>query len=1008
MKKGFFKGFILLLTQLSVFRLLAQINTNPHINSELYGTVIDSMTRQPLEGVTLQIKGITHSTISDRKGKFNFKTGQTFPYKLVVTFIGYQTKEITISQSPVVIEIQQNQNRLGDVVVVGYGTQSKKALTGSVTSVDVDQIRSKPAASFDQQLQGKVPGLQVTANTGIPGDGLFLRIRGTTSINASNEPLYVIDGVFVNNESLQKITTEGQSNNPLADINPADIASISVLKDATATAIYGARGANGVIVITTKRGQEGTPKVSLSASAGAAWAPKLWDLVTGPEHATIINEAWVNDGNSYDTRPFRPVSEGGRGLPEEQQTYDRLDDIFRTGTLQNYDLSVSGGNTRTHYYIGGGYNSQQAELRTNDYNRASFKVNLDQQLSDFIKIGTSNLISRSYRDNARIGDGPKGGIFQAALHTPTYLPKFNEDGSYAKWAGFDNLDVLIKYTNMHSISLRYIGNIYAEANILPGLKFRTSWSLDYNNYEEYEYWNSYTNLGSANHNYGQSAVSRNTIWTNEQTLNYQTTFGQQHHFTALIGNTVQGNSEGATIATGANFPNDSYTEIASAATTTSTASTTAYKLASFFSRVNYDYAGRYFVEGNLRADGSSRFGADRRWGYFPSLGLGWRLKKEAFLSNTDFVSDLKLRGSYGVTGNQNGIDNFASRGLWGAGANYQDNPGTVPEQLANPDLKWETTRQVNIGLDASFLHDRISLELNLYDKKTTGLLLNVPLPQSSGYNYILKNDGEMQNRGFEFSLTTVNVKGKAFNWQTSLNLSKNKNKILKLTTPIDASYNTERMIQGYPMYSFYVYKQLYVDPETGDAVYDDVNKDGVITAADRQIVGDAWPKLFGGLTNNFSYKNFDLSLFFNFQYGNKVYNNNRYFLESGGTRDDRRAMNRNQLNAWQKPGDITDVPRITTVGNNYTLSPISRFIEDGSFLRLSTLVIGYNIPQDLLNRWRIKTARVYVSGNNLWLWTKYLGPDPEVNVTSSSTVMGYDLGTPPQPRVIQAGINLTF
>ncbi len=741
---------------------------------------------------------------------------------------------------------------------------------------------------------------------------------------------------------------------------------------------------------------------------GQAWAPKLFDLVTGTEHETIINDGCINDGKSPATRPFRPVSEGGRGLPEEQPTYDRLHDIFRTGTLQNYDLSVSGGNAQTRYYIGGDYTSQQATLKTNDFQRGSFKLNLDQDITGKIRIGTSNIFSQSRRTNARVGDGPQGGILQAALHTPTYLPKFNTDGTYAKWAGFDNLDVLINNTDMHSTSTRYIGNIYGEADIIDGLKFRTSWSVDYNDYNEYEYWNTLTNRGSASKGLATSSISKNTIWINEQTLSYRKLFGTQHSFGALAGNTLQGNVTTQTLAQGTNFPSDAFKQIASASVTTSSSNSGRYNLVSFFGRIDYNFAKKYFFETSLRADASSKFAAGKRWGYFPSVGVAWQLKQENFLRDVPFISDLKLRASIGWTGNQNGIGNYASRGLWGGGYNYQDSPGTFPVQLANPDLKWETTRQTNVGLNVGLLNNRIGVEINAYSKYTYDLLLQVPLAQSSGFASIYQNNGEVSNRGLEFGVTSLNINQGGFQWNTSFNIAGNVNKIEKLSIPVDANYAAERMAQGQSFHSFYVYKQLYVDPKTGDAVYDDVNKDGKITAADRQFYGSALPKFFGGLTNTFAYKGFDLSIFFNFTYGNKVFNNNRFFHESGGTRDDRRAINKNQLNRWQKEGDITDVPRVTTQGNNYNLSPISRFVEDGSFLRLNSIVFGYSIPKAILRRVGITSARIYYNGSNLWLLSKYQGPDPEVNVTADPTTQGYDLGTPPQPRTAQFGLNLTL
>lgn len=1015
----------LILLLFSPFYLFAQ-DTAPIINSTLKGVVIDLSTKHPLPGAVVRIKGTTHAVSTDPDGRFSFVTGQKFPYTLLISFVGYQTKEVIANGSPVEIRLAENNNQLNDVVVVGYGTQTRKSLTGSVATISVEEVKDKPVATFAQQLQGKAAGLQVSASTGIPGDGMFIRIRGTTSINASNDPLYVIDGVYINSNSLQNITTQGQANNPLSDINPNDIENVTVLKDADATAIYGARAANGVILITTKRGKSNSaPKVALNTYFGWAWAPKLWDLTTGPQHAELINEMYRNSEadaiaagntaaiNTYRYVPFRALTDNpaaspaARGLPQDQNTYDRLHKAFRTGFLQNYDVSISGGNDKTTYYIGAGLNKQQADLKTNDFRRGSFKFNLDQKINDIFTVGTSNILTQSYRTNARVGDGPQGGILQSALHTPTYLPEVNADGSPAKWAGFDNLDVLLNNTNMNSTSNRLISNLYGEAKITKDLKFRTSWSVDYNTYNEFQYWNSLTNLGIANHNLGSSSISTNTVWTNEQTLAYNKTSGK-HNFGALAGNSLQGTVQGSTLATGTNFPNDSFQQIASAGSTTSSASETQYKLSSFFARVNYNFAGKYYAEFNLRADGSSRFGANHQWGYFPSAGVAWRIKEEDFLKNSTVISDLKLRGSIGVTGNQNNINDFASRGLWGAGANYQSNPGTIPQQLANPDLKWESTRQINLGLDLSLFNDRLTFGADVYDKYTSDLLLNLPLATSSGFTSILENAGEMSNKGFELSISSTNLNRKDFRWTTSFNFSRNINKIEKLPTPVVAAYAAERMVEGLQMNTFFVYKQLYVDPQTGNAVYEDANGDGKITSSDQVAVGSALPKFTGGLTNAFFYKGFDLNVFFNFVYGNKVYNNNAYFLEGGGTRDANRAIDTEQLTRWQKPGDITDLPRLTALGTNYTLSPTSRNIENGSFLRLSNVNLGYTIPKNIVEKIKLSNVRVYVSGSNLWLWTKYKGPDPEINVSSSSTVLGYDLGTPPIPRTIQVGANITF
>lgn len=571
---------------LSPFFVQAQTEPPATINSTLTGRVLDAATKEPLPGAVVSILGTTHSVPTNSEGRFNFVTGQKFPYTLVISFIGFEKQQVVATGSPIEILLKSATKQLNDVVVVGYGTQTRKALTSAVATIKVDEVRDKPVATFEQQLQGKAAGLQISASTGIPGDAMFIRIRGTTSINAGNDPLYVVDGVYINNTSLQNVTTQGQANNPLSDINPNDIESITVLKDADATAIYGARAANGVILITTKHGKLNTaPKVSLNTYFGLARAPKLWDLVTGPQPAELINEMYRNSEadaiaagnttaiNTYKYQPFRALTDNPtaspapRGLPQSLPTYNRLHKAFRTGFLQNYDLSISGGNDKTTYYIGGGFNKQQADLRTNDFRRGSFKFNLDQKISNVFSIGTSNILTQTYRTNARVGDGPQGGVLQSALHTPTYLPEVNADGSPAKWAGFDNLDVLLNNTNMHSTSNRLISNIYGEAKITPTLKFRTSWSVDYNNYNEFQYWNSLTNLGIANHNLGTSSISNYTIWTNEQTLAYQKSIGK-NSIGALIGNSIQGTTAANTLAQGTNFPNDSFEQIASAATTT--------------------------------------------------------------------------------------------------------------------------------------------------------------------------------------------------------------------------------------------------------------------------------------------------------------------------------------------------------------------------------------------------------------------------------------------------------
>ncbi|MDJ1506244.1 TonB-dependent receptor [Xanthocytophaga agilis] len=979
-----------------------------------------------LPGITILIKGTSSGTTTDADGKFALAVPDENAV-LVLSYIGYKTKEVSVGkQKNLSIALEPDTKQLSEIVIVGYGTQERKNLIGSVTKVNPAETKSIPTGSFDAQLQGQAAGLQINSNTGVPGDGIFIRVRGTTSINAGNDPLYVVDGVFINNTSLQTVNTGGRATSPIADINPADIESIEVLKDASATAIYGSRGANGVVIVTTKRGNyNAKPQLNFNHSQGWAWAPenRLWKLTTGPQHAELINEYWVNSGidnpalkQTYENRPFRPKSEGGRGLPEEQNTYDRLHELFRTGRVANYDLSLNGGSKATKYYIGGGYTRQEANIKPIYFERASFKVNLDQQINDKVQIGVSNTLSRSFRNQARAGDGPQGGLLQSALHTPTYLPEYNEDSTPARWAGFDNLKVLLDNYDVNTVSLRYIGNLYADIELLPGLKLHSSFGIDYNHYDESEYWNDKTQLGASPTNgLATSSLTQNSTWLNEQTLSYRKSFGTQHTFGALIGNSLQSNVQNNTAAQGSGFPSNSYKQISSASTRTSSQSWTKSTLASFFGRVDYNYASKYFIELSVRADGSSRFGANNRWGYFPAIGAAWRIKEESFLKDIEFISDLKLRGSYGITGNQNGINNFAARGLWSGEGGYPDNTtggdlaGTAPQQLGNPNLRWEKTRQFNAGLDLGLLNGRIGVEFNVYSKYTTDVLLEEPVPAITGFNSYYSNIGEISNKGYELAITSENIRKGDFSWRTSFNISGNVNKIEKLPVPINMyNRNWVRMEQGHSMYSFWLYKQEYVDTQTGQAVFQDVNTDGSITASDRQIIGNAVPKFFGGVSNTITYKGFDAGIIFSYQYGNKVFNLNRFFGEGGGTRDANRVLFASQLKRWQKPGDVTDVPRLTSVGNNYKLEQNSRFLEDGSFLKLSTVTVGYTLPKELTTRVRIEKLRLYVTGSNLFIVTKYTGADPESNVTSSQTVQGLDLGTPPQPRSIQVGVNVTL
>ena len=1054
-----FRGF----SALFFFFLFTQNANAQTINVTLTGKIYDRTGRSPLAGATVHIKGTTHEVITDRQGEFKFVTGQKPPLVLIVSYIGYQTQEVPVNSTQgIEIQLQESQSQLNDVVVVGYGTQTRRNLIGSIVKVDAEETKQIPVASFDAQLQGKAAGVQVNSQSGTPGEGIRIRVRGSTSINAGNDPLYIVDGVFINSNTLSNpdaTTANGaagpvnlgeKSTSALADISPSDIENIEVLKDAEAIAIYGSRGANGVIIVTTKRSRfNSKPKLSFGVSEGLAGVQRsrLWKVVTGPQHAEIANETWINSGiddpalgqtaanELFQRAPngsFYPGNATYRGNPSDQGSYSdtRMNEVLRTATLQNYDLSVQGGSQNSRYYIGASYTDQDAILKPADFTRASLKANFDSKVNDKVQVGVSNLFSRSFRTQLRDGNGPDAGIFQSALQTPSYLPTNDSNGNPLRWANFDNTEVLVSNPAQWTTSLRYIGNVYFDVEILPKLKLHSTWGLDYDNYHEWEYYNTKTQIGSEFNGEAKNNIIQESGWVNEQTLTYNDNLSGKDNFGILVGNTVQSNTWTANYLAGTGFPSNAYTLISAASNITAAQDASKNSLASFFSRVNYYYDRKYYIEATVRADGSSKFGADHRWGYFPAAGAAWIVKEESFLKNVKTISNLKLRASYGATGNQNGINDFASQGLWKGSAGYPNNPtggdqaGTAPLQLANPNLKWETTTQLNLGFDLGLLKERIELQVDLYSKLTRDALLNLPVPSSTGYSTQLSNAGEISNKGYEIGINTIDIQTNDFKWTTNVNISGNINKILKLATPI-TFYSRNWLIdqQGYPMYSFWLYKQLYVDPQTGNSVFRKAdgstsysptyNPNVTLATADREIMGNAQPKFFGGITNNLDYKGFDLSVFFSFQYGNQLINYNRFLGEKQGQPSSGfagRFIIESQMDRWTHPGQITDVPRVTSVGNNYLIEENSRFLENGSFVRLKALSLGYTLPGKISSRLRVEKLRIYVLGSNLWLLTKYSGPDPEiaVNQGNNGNAPGLDQGTPPQPRSIQFGLKATL
>ncbi|RFM29076.1 SusC/RagA family TonB-linked outer membrane protein [Deminuibacter soli] len=1025
MRQLYFRAVCALLCVLSAYAVIAQQQTQPTIHSKLTGIVLDAASRQPLAGAVVKIKGTTHAVTTDNEGKFNFVTGQAFPYTLVIDYIGYQHQEIVVNSSPAEVLVKENAGQLNDIIVTGYSTQERKYIAGSITSVSGDAIRDVPAAGFNQLLQGKATGVQVMANSGVPGSGITFRIRGNNSINASVDPLYIIDGVFVSNaDPVQTSVGNQQPSNPIADINPNDIESIQILKDANATAIYGSLGANGVVIVTTRRGKRNThARIGLSTYQGWSTAINKFKVATGPQTALLSNEAKIN--TAVDNGRDPSTATGLIANPDSLPTYNRTDDLFRTARTQNYDLSAQGGTENSTYYVSFGYLKQESVVKPTNYDRYTARLNYDNNLTTRLKVGTSINITRSQRNLSSNDNNPQG-VINSALFPRSYLPVYNADGTYARYGSFDNHIALINNLDNDAVGWRTIGNVFAEYNILPGLKLRSSWSLDNSSEYENNYSNTLISAGIATSGSASSYETKNTVYTNEQVLSFVKSFGssKQHNINALIGNTLNSVISQGTSATGTGFATNSLKAISAAATRSGSSFSSTSKLVSFFGKAGYTYADKYTVDVSIRADASSKFGKNKQWGYFPSGGLAWRAGQEDFIKSLHIFNDLKFRGSIGLSGNQNGIGPYAALGLWASGANYLEQAGTAPSQLANPDLTWETTRQLDLGTEFTILKNRLTISFDYYNKYTYDLLLNVPVPYRSGFASYLQNYGAVRNKGYEVGAHSTNIDTKDFKWTTDFNISWNKNKIEKLASDIvqgASGRNISILRQGYAVNSFYLYKQLYVDKQTGNAVYADLQKDNQITSADRQIVGNALPVYSGGLTNNLSYKNFDLNFFFYFQEGNKIMNMNDFFMVHGGTQANIGFLPR-QLDRWQKPGDVTDIPRLTTysgnptqnggAANNYggnVANLSSRYLQDGSFLRLKTITLGYNLPNALIQRLKLNRARLYVQATNLLTFTKYDGLDPEVSSQSNNqNTAGYDWATVPQPRTVQVGLSVTF
>jgi len=955
--------------------------------------VVKDISGDALPGVSVKVKGGTGGTTTDGNGQFTLKTPDNAV--LIFSYIGYQVKEEAVQGSSTLeITLLPSNQELDEVVVVGYGTQRKGDITGAVGVVSQEAFESRPNTQFGSILQGKTAGVQVSSPGGKPNAGLNIRIRGTSSITSSSDPLYVVDGV------------------PIADtrsINPADIESMSILKDAASAAIYGAQGANGVVLITTKKGKEGKTRVDLNAYAGFSSVWRKLDVLNASQYRELMTAL-------------------GRNTDWDRYTANTnwQDEVFQQGASQNYQLAFSGKSNKTTYYLSGGWTKQKGAVRSAEMDRYNFKVNLQQEVNNWLTLGT-NLGYTRYHD-VDVADNQavnQGGVIMGILSTPPNIGIYNPNGTFTSnpFQDWENPLAFTDGSERGYRNQRVIGNAYAEITFLPGLKFRSNFGIDAGS-GVYEYFLDpiRTSYGRAQEGIGRYNTDQRNYWIADNTLTYNKQL-EKHNFGALLGMVAQKtqweNSE--TERTG--FSGTSITT-PNAGSVIRIANVSKREKAnvSVIGRVNYDFDGKYLFTANFRADNSSNFGSENKWGYFPSFSAGWRLSKENFLNEVSWLDDLKLRAGWGIVGNDN-VGEYAYWGRVASDANYPFggviSPGTRPSTLQNDNLKWEETKQTNIGLDISVFNARLNFSADAYLKKTSDLLLNVPVPRATGFDYVLQNAGALENKGLEFQVNSRNLAG-ALKWETDLNISLNRNKVSDLAgTTIfganisgrgDLSYTTV----GNPIGMFYGYVFTGVDPQTGDALY--LRNDGTSSnnpsPDDRRIIGNPNPDFIYGLTNTFGYKNFGFSIFLQGSQGNDIYNGTR--VETEGMID---AKNQTTavLDRWTSPGQLTNVPRAVPDNTNNSRNS-TRFVENGSYLRVKSVTLSYNLPETLLSRLKLSNVKVYVTGENLFTVTNYKGFDPEVNAFTNTndatqnknTFVGIDYGTYPQTRNLIFGLNVSF
>ena len=988
------------------------------------GIVIDQ-NQEPLIGVSVAVQGTTTGTITDFDGRY-FIDLPSENTTLTFSYIGYKPQTIQVTGPTLNITMEEDSELVDEIVVIGYGVQKKSDVTGSISSVKAEAITRQPVVNAASALQGQVPGVIVTSNSGAPGGTVNVRIRGVGTVNNS-DPLYVVDGMPVND---------------IDYLSASDIQSIEVLKDASATAIYGSRGANGVVLVTTKQGKAGKTIVTLDAYYGVSKAVNNLDLLSGAEWYDLQSE--INKVKEAAGMTGLDLSRVSKNV-----STDWVKEITRSAAVQNYSVGLSGGAADDYTYnTSVSYLNQEGTIKNTDYERISIKQNIEKTIiKKVLSVGTNINFSQS-KENRILEGSNTVGIMNSAIKLEPVIPVYNQDGSYgySPFVDYNNPVADINYTNNKRKRFNLVGNGYLDWNIIKGLKFKSSLGVDMRKTDDYEFLPVY-NVSSYQHN-DINKVTRGYIKSDsyvfENTLTYNKTFMEKHGVTALVGYTNEWSRTETLEGSKRNTPNDNgdlqYLDAAQdAGSATATGKAFESSLISYLGRINYDYDDRYLLTASLRRDGSSRFGSKHKYGNFPSFALGWKLSNESFFKNMnqDWLSSLKLRFGWGRIGNQN-IDNYMYQNLlssniqysylFGSGSAQDLYQGIVAVKMGNRDVKWETTESTNIGLDANFFGGRFTFSGEYYFKKTKDMLLTEPIPNYWGFETgAMTNVGSAENSGVEFNAEWRDQIGNV-SYNIGFNISTIKNRMTSLGngSPITGGAirngNATYTMEGYPIGTFYGYKtagliqteaqlaevrQRQKSAELGDVIFVDYNGDGVLSDADKTKIGNPIPDFIYGINLGAAFKGFDINLQLGGSYGNDVFNAMRYFTYdlSSGTNKDRAV-----LNHWTPQNTNTNIPRLTAKDSNDNIRISDLYVEDGSYLRLRNVQIGYTLPESLAKKLSMQKVRVYVTGQNLLTFTNYSGADPEIGQISSTNYLsrGVDIGTYPQAMTITGGVSVTF